>query len=99
MEASTEISKEDLGGQAMCDSVRIPAGSLQEDNVEAVRVKSKLQRRPQDVGDARNGKGLPRKTTGNEWSHLGKGNVDCQQQGHRREATQAQWSSHQVMCT
>jgi hypothetical protein len=32
----------------MCDSIRVPAGTLM---YEAVRVKLKLQWRPQDVGD------------------------------------------------
>jgi hypothetical protein len=90
MEASTQISKENLGDQAPCDRIGVPTGS----SWEAVRVKPKLQWRPQDAAVARNVDHLLRKATGNRAAIPKRGLVACSWQGHRERAPQVHWSSH-----
>jgi hypothetical protein len=87
MEASTKISKEGPGGQAMFGRVRVPVGNTA--MCEVVRVNPKLQWRPLDIGDARNG-------TSAEESHRQGGepiqersHVGSKWQGHRGRSFQA----------
>jgi hypothetical protein len=62
MEASTLISKESLRGQAMWDRVKVPEKVI----CETVRVKLKLQWRPQDVRDVRKKEPLLKEATRRE---------------------------------
>jgi hypothetical protein len=80
--ASTQISNEDLGGQAMRSRVRIPQKALR----EAVRIKLRLQWRHQDVGGTRNVEYLPRKTTRDKQNQAKTepcGLQPVKQEGHR----------------
>jgi hypothetical protein len=54
MEASTKISKESLRGQAMYSRIGILQGVHERVMCESVRVKQKMQWKPQKVGDTRN---------------------------------------------
>jgi hypothetical protein len=61
MKAYTQILKESLGDQAVCDRVGVPAESPERVISEAVRVKPKLQQRSKEVGNDRNVEHLQKK--------------------------------------
>jgi hypothetical protein len=53
---------------------------------EAVRVKSKMQWKPQDMGNVRNMDCLLRKATGNKWSQHQRGHMRHKLQDHGKGA-------------
>jgi hypothetical protein len=83
MKVSTEISKETLGGQAMCLGLEsLHAGPVRK-MCEAVKVKLKMQWRSQEHGTSL------KKATGNNHCQSKRGHVGCSYQGHRGGAAQA----------
>jgi hypothetical protein len=97
MEISTQISKEGLGGQTTCGRVRIPERAM----YESVRVKPKVQWRPQNVSKARNMECLLKKAIINDGtSPREEPRISYNQQSPRGRAAQAHWSSHHdIVCS
>lgn len=66
---STQISEVGLGGQAKTgDKVMFPTGVHEEGRAWCMRVKLRVQRRPQKFGDTRKIEHLVKNATSSEWS-------------------------------
>jgi hypothetical protein len=91
MEASAQISKEDLEDQAICDRVRILVGAPELVMHAMVRGNPKMQWGPQNVEDAKNMKCLSREAHGSEESKPSRVSMWA---ATRRRTVHLLWGSH-----
>jgi hypothetical protein len=98
MEASTNVSKESLEGQAMCGRVSIPVGIHWEDDIGSCELKPKMQGIPQNVGIVKNVEHPPRTVAAMSGYSPRKPEVGCNQQGLRGGAAQVYFAQITTSC-